>query len=79
MSRVGPSSDRKQDLEIAVGLLCEEELLKVAIEVVANIVPAVSWEVNIGIGPRVYKLDLSVLSVDIRKGICFANSCQYLS
>jgi hypothetical protein len=61
VGRVGPASNRKQYLQLAVTLLLEEQLLCAAIDVGANIVPRISGIVLVSIRPSIGQIHLSSL------------------
>lgn len=50
---VGPATDRKQNLQLAVLLLEQEKLLDTSIRIVTDIVPRVCRVMLLEIGPRV--------------------------
>lgn len=63
---VGPAADGEQDLEVAVALLEEVELLDAAVDVGADVVPGVARVVLLDVGPAVRHVsgrDVSFFSV----------------
>jgi hypothetical protein len=51
--RIRPSANRQQELEVAILLLQKIDLLKVAIEVVADVVPRVALVVDVLVCPDI--------------------------
>lgn len=68
MRRVGPSTNGQEDLEIAVALLLQEQLLDAPVDVVSHIVPRVIGIVLVGIRPRIGQENLASIP-DISKGV----------
>lgn len=50
---VGPSTDGEEGFELTVLLLEEVELFGVAVDIVADVVPRITGEVLVGVGPGV--------------------------
>src|SRR5262249_44906017 len=53
---IGPAADGEENLEVAVTLLQQVELLEAAIQVGANVVPRVALPVDVGVGPGVREM-----------------------
>jgi hypothetical protein len=69
VGRVGPSANGHHDLEGAVALLEQEELLGAAVDVGARVVPAVAVKVLVDVGPVVRHFDFARVGGDIGKGV----------
>ena len=67
--RVRPPSDAQHDLQVAVLLLEEVELLEAAVEVASGLVPGVALVVDVLVGPEVGEGDLAGAGVDVGEGI----------
>lgn len=67
--RVRPTTDRQQNLQLAVLLLQQEELLHAAIHISTDVVPGVGIIVLVSVGPSVTQINLSGIWVNIGKGI----------
>lgn len=67
--RVGPSSYTEENFEVTIGFLEFVDGFEIAIEVVANVVPGVSWVVYVFISPDIGKEDFSRVGFDISKRI----------
>lgn len=69
VARVSPSPDRQKDLEVAVLLLQQEELLDTSIDIVSDIVPRITGEVLLDIGPGIRQVHLARVGVDVGESI----------
>ena len=66
---VGPAANRQQDLQLAVALFQEVELLCAAVDIGASVIPGVGRVVLVGVGPGVGKIDLARLRSHVGKGV----------
>ena len=66
---VSPTANRQEDLQVAVALLVDVQLLQTAVEVVASVVPGVSRPVLVGVCPAVGQVDLAALGTNVGESV----------
>jgi hypothetical protein len=69
VGRIRPATDGEKNLQLAVALLQQEELLDRAVHVGADVIPRVRSIVLVGVGPGVGEVDLTSIGVDIGESI----------
>ena len=69
IGRVGPSTDRQQNLQLPILLFEQEQLLDASVDISADIVPGVRWVMLLDVGPGVCQIHFSGLGSDIGERI----------
>lgn len=67
--RVGPATDAEKYFKMAIGFLEVVDRLKIPVQVVPDVIPGVTWIMNIFVCPNVGQIDLACVRPDIGKSV----------